>query len=205
MCLCSTVDGPCAAPPLPVLVARWMSGDGENVAVAQLDDAHGPPGRRSHETRIAAGSPDNDEIGLDRAQCRRSRSADCLRRDDSDLARGGAGQPPPRFSEQVRRAVWRFDERFGSQPGIRRAWPHRHYAERALGPIGDHAGPCGRVLAQAGWADCRSGRRSSRRRSWALIATTIVEMLMRMAPTAGAKTSPTGARTPAASGIAMML
>ena len=30
-----------------------------------------------------------------------------------------------------------------------------------------------------------------------MIATTIVEMLMRMAPTAGASTNPTGARTPA--------
>ena len=50
-----------------------------------------------------------------------------------------------------------------------------------------------------------AGRRSSRRRSWALSATTIVETLIRIAPTAGARTIPTGARTPAASGIATTL
>src|SRR5829696_6779297 len=58
---------------------------------------------------------------------------------------------------------------------------------------------------QAGCAEARSGRRSSRRGCWALIATTIVEMLMRMAPTAGAKTIPTVARTPAASGMGLQV
>jgi hypothetical protein len=37
------------------------------------------------------------------------------------------------------------------------------------------------------------------------MATTMVEMLMRIAPTAGGITNPTGARTPAASGIARTL
>ena len=34
---------------------------------------------------------------------------------------------------------------------------------------------------------CASGRRSMRRRSWALAATTMVDTLIRMAPTAGAR------------------
>src|SRR5699024_1989829 len=39
------------------------------------------------------------------------------------------------------------------------------------------------------------GRRSTRRRSWALSATMIVDRLINTAPTAGASTNPTGART----------
>src|SRR5215207_9445458 len=50
-----------------------------------------------------------------------------------------------------------------------------------------------------------SGRRSNRRSSCALRATTIVETLIRMAPTAGGRTMPIEARMPAASGIATTL
>src|SRR5690606_28839857 len=49
------------------------------------------------------------------------------------------------------------------------------------------------------------GRRSRRRRSWALKATAIVEALIISAPAAGGSTKPIGASTPAASGIAMTL
>jgi len=49
------------------------------------------------------------------------------------------------------------------------------------------------------------GRRSTRRRSWALSATTIVDADMRMAPTAGDRVIPAHARTPAASGMATTL
>ncbi|GEM_PF-5427238 len=45
-----------------------------------------------------------------------------------------------------------------------------------------------------------AGVRSSRRRSWALSATTTVDADMRMAPTLIGSTNPTGASTPAASG-----
>src|SRR5690606_33848086 len=41
-----------------------------------------------------------------------------------------------------------------------------------------------------------SGRRSRRRNSWALSATTTVDNDMRMAPAAIGRTNPTGARTP---------
>ncbi len=47
--------------------------------------------------------------------------------------------------------------------------------------------------------------RSTRRRSWALSATMIVDRLISTAPTAGASTIPTGASTPAASGTATTL
>ena len=50
-----------------------------------------------------------------------------------------------------------------------------------------------------------SGRRSSRRSNCALSATTMVETLIRTAPTAGGSTKPTEARMPAASGMARML
>ena len=50
-----------------------------------------------------------------------------------------------------------------------------------------------------------SGWRSRRRRSWALRATMMVERLMRMAPTAGDRTNPIPASTPAASGMAKAL
>ena len=49
------------------------------------------------------------------------------------------------------------------------------------------------------------GLRSTRRRSWALRATTIVERLMRIAPTAGERANPAQANTPAASGMATTL
>src|SRR5699024_7842301 len=45
-----------------------------------------------------------------------------------------------------------------------------------------------------------SGVRSMRRSSWALSATTTVEIDIRTAPTDIGRTNPTGARTPAASG-----
>src|SRR4051794_7848671 len=48
-------------------------------------------------------------------------------------------------------------------------------------------------------------RRSRRRSSWALSATTTVEADMRMAPTAGDKVMPAKANTPAASGMATTL
>ena len=49
------------------------------------------------------------------------------------------------------------------------------------------------------------GVRSSRRRSWALSATTTVEADMRIAPTLIGRTNPIGASTPAASGTATRL
>jgi hypothetical protein len=49
------------------------------------------------------------------------------------------------------------------------------------------------------------GRRSTRRRSWALRATTMVEALIRTAPRAGARVIPAQASTPAASGTARRL
>lgn len=49
------------------------------------------------------------------------------------------------------------------------------------------------------------GRRSIRRRSWALRATTTVDADIRMAPTDMGSTNPMGARTPAASGTEMRL
>ena len=48
-------------------------------------------------------------------------------------------------------------------------------------------------------------RRSSRRSSWALIATTIVEALISAAPTAGDSVNPANASVPAASGMAATL
>src|SRR3954451_4327895 len=51
----------------------------------------------------------------------------------------------------------------------------------------------------------RVGERSRRRRSWALSATTIVEIDIKMAPTAGDTTTPAKASTPAASGTVMTL
>ena len=55
------------------------------------------------------------------------------------------------------------------------------------------------------WALCESGRRSSRRNSWAFSATTIVDTLIKIAPTAGESVTPTPASTPAARGMATML
>ena len=49
------------------------------------------------------------------------------------------------------------------------------------------------------------GRRSRRRRSWALRATTMVDTLMSTAPTAGGSVTPAQCRAPAASGIATTL
>jgi len=54
--------------------------------------------------------------------------------------------------------------------------------------------------AASGW-----GVRSTRRRVWALRATTMVEALMRMAPTAGERVNPAQASTPAARGMATTL
>src|SRR4029450_701355 len=48
-------------------------------------------------------------------------------------------------------------------------------------------------------------RRSRPRRSWALRATTIVDRLIRTAPTAGARVTPAQARAPAATGTASRL
>ena len=50
-----------------------------------------------------------------------------------------------------------------------------------------------------------AGRRSSLRRSWALRATTMVEALIRMAPTAGDRVIPAKVSTPAARGMANRL
>src|SRR5699024_8502050 len=61
------------------------------------------------------------------------------------------------------------------------------------------------VGSRPGGTDQSVGRRSTRRRSCALSATMIVDRLMRTAPTAGASTKPTGARTPEANGTAMTL
>ena len=55
------------------------------------------------------------------------------------------------------------------------------------------------------WGLCESGRRSSRRNSWAFSATTIVDTLIKIAPTAGESVTPTPASTPAARGMATML
>src|SRR5436189_62142 len=49
------------------------------------------------------------------------------------------------------------------------------------------------------------GRRSSRRRSWALNATTTVDADMKIAPTAGDSVTPPNDSTPAASGMAIKL
>ena len=54
-------------------------------------------------------------------------------------------------------------------------------------------------------AQALEGRRSRRRRNWALRATTIVERLISTAPTAGESSTPTGASTPAASGTVTAL
>lgn len=50
-----------------------------------------------------------------------------------------------------------------------------------------------------------SGRRSTRRSSWALSATMIVDKLMSTAPTAGPSEMPAHANAPAAKGMATML
>ena len=79
--------------------------------------------------------------------------------------------------------------------------------------------PTGRVRSSRKWREpaaqppaarghgCATlaGLRSSRRSSCALSATTIVERLIRSAPTAGGMVMPHGASTPAASGIASTL
>ena len=49
------------------------------------------------------------------------------------------------------------------------------------------------------------GRRSSPLNNWALSATMMVDRLINTAPTAGARTNPIGARTPAANGTATTL
>src|SRR5207302_10489302 len=64
----------------------------------------------------------------------------------------------------------------------------------------------GSWLCPAGGGVSRAGRRRSRRRSsWALSATTMVDALMRMAPTSGDSVIPNGAPTPAARGMANRL
>ena len=65
--------------------------------------------------------------------------------------------------------------------------------------------PGGRAPDPAPGRAAWPGRRSTPRSSWALAATTMVEALMRMAPTAGDRVMPAQARTPAASGMATML
>jgi hypothetical protein len=55
------------------------------------------------------------------------------------------------------------------------------------------------------WRHWSSGERRTRRRSWAFNATTMVDALIMMAPTAGLRVKPVQARTPAASGMAITL
>ena len=59
----------------------------------------------------------------------------------------------------------------------------------------------GRGIGGQAWP----GRRSRRRRSWALRATTMVDALIRIAPTAGARVTPAQARAPPATGTATRL
>jgi hypothetical protein len=67
------------------------------------------------------------------------------------------------------------------------------------GHVPDYAG------ASCGALGGLSRRRRTRRRSWALTATTIVERLIAMAPTAIGRSIPHGTRTPAATGMATTL
>src|SRR5207247_8360746 len=65
------------------------------------------------------------------------------------------------------------------------------------------------AIVQAGWVVRACGgscwRSWRRRKSWALAATTIVDALMTIAPTAIGRSTPHGTSTPAATGIAMRL
>lgn len=72
-----------------------------------------------------------------------------------------------------------------------------HHASNRRCCMSHAAAPAGPITA--------SGRKSRRRSSWAFNATTMVETLIRMAPTAGGISRPMGASTPAARGIARAL
>ena len=87
-----------------------------------------------------------------------------------------------RHQDDVRRGRLRVDHRYRGQAGTDSA-----------------------LFSPSGGSATSSGRSFSRRSSWALAATMMVEALMRMAPTAMGMTKPQGARTPAASGMATTL
>jgi hypothetical protein len=85
-------------------------------------------------------------------------------------------------------------DEFTQDPGVSR--PH---SPSSLKAAGCHLNP------PDPWTYAWLGRRSTRRRSWALRATTMVEALISTAPTAGARVTPAQARTPAATGTASRL
>jgi hypothetical protein len=88
--------------------------------------------------------------------------------------------------------------RAGSRPRVRSRLALRTQT-------GSPNGALGPAVAWDWLPACRHQERRVRRSSCALAATTIVERLMRTAPTAGARLIPAHARTPAASGIANAL
>lgn len=97
------------------------------------------------------------------------------------------------------------DERDRKHDTDDRPSPHRANACSVVFP--SHHAPIGSLSTPPGEraSDRTYARRFSRRRSCALSATTIVETLISTAPMAGASTNPSGARIPAASGIATTL
>ena len=71
--------------------------------------------------------------------------------------------------------------------------------------MADSERPCAGRASRSGPFVLAARGEATRRSSWALRATTIVDRLIRTAPTAGGSVMPAQARAPAASGMATML